>query len=72
MIKIGTHVAFAFASAPSVPRLAIVAETRAENPDLPNDETVSLVVCGPADITHVMRAPWSATLQPGHWTELVP
>lgn len=72
MIKIGTHVAFAFASAPSVPRLAIVAETRAENPDLPDDETVSLVVCNPTDITHVTRVPWSATLQPGHWTELVP
>lgn len=72
MIKIGNHVLFAFSAAPSVPRVAIVAETRAENPDLPDDETVSLVVCGPADITHVMRVPWSATLQPGHWTELVP
>jgi hypothetical protein len=72
VIKIGTHVAYAFAVAPTIPRLAIVAETRAENPDFPDDETVSLVVCNPTDITHVTRVPWSATLQPGHWTELLP
>ena len=67
MIAIGDRVLYAFPSAPTIPRVAIVTETSAENADLP-DGVVSLCVFNPTDVTHVCRVPHSDTLQPGCWT----
>lgn len=67
VITIGTQVRYYLGTSP---RVAFVTETRAENPDLPDDETVALCVLNPTDVQIVSRATYSATPQPGCWTLL--
>lgn len=67
MINIGTQVRYYSAAAPSTPRVALVTETRAENPDLPSDDTVALCVLNPSDVQIVSRAERSDAPAPGCW-----
>lgn len=68
MITIGTQVRYFSLDAPAIPRVALVTETRAENPDLPDDDTVALCVLNPSYVTIITRAPYSATPQAGCWS----
>jgi hypothetical protein len=68
VITIGTQVRYFFIAAPSTPRVAFVTETRAENSNLPDDDTVALCVLNPGDVTVITQAPYSATPQAGHWS----
>lgn len=68
MITIGSQVRYYSLAAPSIPRVAIVTETRAENPDLPDDDTVALCVLNPSDVTVITQASYSATPQAGCWS----
>ena len=72
MTILGSQVRYYSLAAPTTPRVAIVTETRAENPNLPDDDTVALCVLNPTDVTVVTRAERSDVPAPGHWTELVP
>lgn len=67
MITIGTQVRYFFIAAPTVPRVAFVTETRAENPNLPDDDTVALCVLNPSDVTVITRAERSDVPAPGCW-----
>jgi len=67
VITIGSQVRYYSLAAPSIPRVAIVTETRAENPDLPDDDTVALCVLNPSDVTIVSRAERSDVPAPGCW-----
>jgi len=66
MTTIGTQVRYYSFAAPSTPRVAIVTETSAENPDLPAD-TVALCVLNPTDVMIVSRAERSDVPAPGCW-----
>jgi hypothetical protein len=68
VITIGSQVRYYSLAAPSIPRVAIVTETRAENPDLPDDDTVALCVLNPSDVTVITQASYSATPQAGCWS----
>lgn len=68
MISIGTQVRYYFIAAPTIPRVAFVTETHAENPDIPDDDTVALCVLNPSDVTIITRVPYSATPQAGCWS----
>ena len=69
MITIGSQVRYYSLAAPSTPRVAIVTETSAENPDLPVD-TVALCVLNPSDVTVITRAERSDVPAPGCWVML--
>lgn len=66
MTILGSQVRYYSLAAPSTPRVAIVTETRDENPDLPVD-TVALCVLNPSDVTIVSRAERSDVPAPGCW-----
>ena len=66
MTILGSQVRYYSLAAPSTPRVAIVTETHAENPDLPAD-TVALCVLNPSDVTIVSRAERSDVPAPGCW-----
>ena len=66
MTILGSQVRYYSLAAPSTPRVAIVTETRDENPDLPAD-TVALCVLNPSDVTIVSRAERSDVPAPGCW-----
>lgn len=68
MITIGSQVRYYDFTVPTIPRVAFVTETRAENPNLPDDETVALCVLNPGDVTVVTQASYSATPQAGCWS----
>jgi len=67
VITIGTQVRYYSLLLPSTPRVAIVTETRAENPDIPDDDTVALCVLNPSDVMIVTRAERSDVPAPGCW-----
>ena len=69
MTILGSQVRYYSLAAPSTPRVAIVTETSAENPDLPAD-TVALCVLNPSDVTIVSRAERSDVPAPGCWVML--
>lgn len=69
MIGIGAQVRYYSLWQPTVPRVAIVTETSAENPDLPAD-TVALCVLGPCEVQLVSRAERSDVPAPGCWVML--
>ena len=69
MTILGSQVRYYSLAAPSIPRVAIVTETSAENPDLPVD-TVALCVLNPSDVTIVSRAERSDVPAPGCWVML--
>ena len=69
MTILGSQVRYYSIAAPSTPRVAIVTETSAENPDLPAD-TVALCVLNPSDVTIVSRAERSDVPAPGCWVML--
>jgi hypothetical protein len=68
VITIGSQVRYFSLNAPTIPRVAFVTETRAENPDLPDDDTVALCVLNPTDVTIVTRAERSDVPAPGCWS----
>lgn len=68
VITIGTQVRYFSLDAPTTPRVAVVTETHAENPNIPDDDTVALCVLNPSDVTVITRVPYSATPQAGCWS----
>lgn len=49
-----------------LPRAAIITETHAENPDIPDDGTVAVCVLNPGGV-FFNRVSFSETPKPGHW-----
>ena len=67
-MSLGAFVRYFQPDSPTVPRVAIVTATHAEDPDIPDDGTVALVIFNPSDVQVCTRVAYSATPQPGCWS----